>query len=164
MTPYSWNGWLITTCAFNAQGVTTLEANAPGQSAIDGRRFTVGMPADNRAGIMPALANRPLSASTPSVEEMLQQPLPEPGVNYPGYLAVNTRLVRITTSWRCAPLIAAGILAILAGIYMPTPEVVEAMEDSDFPDFSIDQGNDDDAPFDPVVRPVGEGPQRLATV
>lgn len=96
----------------------------------------------DRPLIIPALANRPVAPPVLSIEDMLERPLPTPGIDYPAYTAVKSRLVRITTGPMRLPLVGAGLLAIIAGLYMPTPPPSDVFEEEEAAD---DQSSEEEA-------------------
>ncbi|MCX5660484.1 MAG: hypothetical protein NTW19_12285 [Planctomycetota bacterium] len=98
----------------------------------------------DRPLIIPALAGRPVAPAALSIEDMLERPLPTPGVDYPNYEPVQSRLVRITTGRLRMPLVAAGLLAIVAGLYMPTPPRPGVFEDDNAADDDMIEGELDD--------------------
>lgn len=109
----------------------------PAPDARPGRRTPTTR--GDQPDIIPALANRTIAPPTPAIEDLLERQLPVPGVDYPAYTPVQSRLVRITTGQLRLPLIAAGLLAILAGLYMPTPAPRNVFEEAS----DDDRGNDD---------------------
>jgi hypothetical protein len=65
-------------------------------------------------------------AGSPTIDQMLHQPLPRPGVNTPRYQPIKTRLVRLTTGPMRFLVIAAGLLCLGAGLIAPNPRKSDA--------------------------------------
>ncbi|MCC7191953.1 MAG: hypothetical protein IT444_04130 [Phycisphaeraceae bacterium] len=60
-------------------------------------------------------------AKIPTIEQMLHQPLPQPGVNTPVYQPIKTRLVTLTTGPMRFVVILAGLACLGAGLIAPNP-------------------------------------------
>lgn len=60
-------------------------------------------------------------AGVPTIEQMLHQPLPRPGVDTPVYQPIKTRLVQITTGPMRLIVILAGLVCLGAGLIAPNP-------------------------------------------
>lgn len=81
-----------------------------------------------RAGQKPGQV-QPVGApagNVPSVEQLLHKPMPEPGVDYPEYRPVETRLTRLTSKPATrALMLAAGICCVVGGLLMnPRPQLI----------------------------------------
>lgn len=86
-------------------------------------------PKTNGTTPKPANGMRSIGApagNVPSVEQLLYKPMPTPGVDFPEYQPVETRLTRLTTKPVTRVLmLAAGICCVVGGLLMnPKPQLI----------------------------------------
>ena len=125
-------------------GTDPIEARIRNQ--IPQRAGAPGMPADP--------AHPPLP---PSVEQLLYKEMPQPGVNYPDYQPINTRLTRLATGWSRLALMAVGLLFIAGGLLAsntrhepPKQPTDHASPDQPSPALQVDD-RERAAPLSPTV-------------
>lgn len=86
-------------------------------------------------------ARTPTAAATPSIEQMLHRPLPDPGNTTTPYQPPRTRLVLLTTGPMRMGVILAGALCLLAGLTSPVIVGGRKPEDEPEPSTRIDLPN-----------------------
>lgn len=99
-------------------GTDPIEARLRNQIPQRTAKPATGTPGTN--GGKPNIASGPIDPAhpplPPSVEQLLYKEMPQPGIDYPDYQPVNTRLTRLASGKSRLGLMAIGLLFIAGGL------------------------------------------------